>query len=116
MAERNAGLCGCVPRKAIRDTRELTVEPEDEALRIADIVAAGARAEALQIGRLWASRKNSELFGATEFEVREAVHRIGTRAWETALEERNKRGIAGPVASAPSAVRMPSSQGVRRKR
>jgi hypothetical protein len=41
------------------------------------VVAAGARAEALQIGRLLASRKNSELFGATEFAVRDAVHRIG---------------------------------------
>ena len=95
--------------------RELTAVEEEEAQRIADIVAAGARAEALQIGRLLASRKNSELFGATEFAVREAVHRIGTRALEAALEERKKRGTAGPVASAPNAGRMPTSKATRRK-
>ena len=75
------------------DTRELTAEQEDEALRIADIVAAGTRADALKMGRLLASRKNSALFGATEFEVRDAVQRIGTRALETALVERNKGGL-----------------------
>ena len=97
------------------DTRELTAEQEEEAQRIADIVAAGARAEALKMGRLLASRKNSELFGAAEFEVRDAVHRIGTRALETALEERKKRGLAGPVASVPPAGRMRHSRATRRK-
>jgi hypothetical protein len=106
------------------ETRELAAaesvlaaeQEEEEAQRIADIVAAGARAEALKIGRLLASRKNSELFGATEFEVRDAVHRIGTRALETALEERKKRGTAGPVVSVPSAGRTQTSRGTRRKR
>ncbi len=99
--------------------RELTAVEEEEARRIAVSVAAGARAEALKIGRLLASRKNSELFGATEFEVRDAVPRIGTRALETALEtaleERKKRGLAGPVASDPRAGRMPTSRDTRRK-
>ena len=120
MAERNAGLCGCFPRKAILETGELTAAEEEEAQRIADIVAAGARAEAraeaLQIGRLLASRRNSELFGATEFQVREAVHRIGTRALETALEERKKRGTAGPVVSVPTAAARRRSRATRRKR
>jgi hypothetical protein len=98
------------------DTRELTAEQEEEAQRIADIVAAGARAEALKIGRLLASRKNSELFGDTEFQVRDAVHRIGTRALETALEERKKRGTAGPVASVPTAAATRRSRATRRKR
>lgn len=98
------------------DTRELTAEQEDEAQRIADIVAAGARAEALKIGRLLASRKNSELFGDTEFQVRDAVHRIGTRALETALEERKKRGTAGPVVSVLTAGKTRRSRATRRKR
>ena len=98
------------------DARELTVEEEAEAQRIADIVAAGARVEALKIGRLLASRRNSELFGQTEFEVRDAVHRIGTRALETALEERKKRGIAGPVGSAPIVGRTRRSGATPRKR
>jgi len=78
----------------------LTAAEEEGAQRIVDIVAAVARAEALKIGRLLALRKNSELFRATEFEVQDAVHRIGTRALETALEER-KKGTAGRSSVCP---------------
>ena len=53
--------------------------------------------EILQIARLLASKSNRELFGATEFRVRDVVHRIGARALEAALEERKKGGIAGPA-------------------
>ena len=74
--------------------RELATAKDEEAQRIADIVAAGARADALKIGRLLASRQNSELFGTAEFQVRDAVHWIGTRALETALEEQ-KKGYCG---------------------
>ena len=34
------------------------------------------------MGRLLASKKNSELFGQTEFQVRDAVHRMGAAALE----------------------------------
>lgn len=79
------------------DALELTAEEEFEAQRIADVVAARARAEALQMGRLLASRKNSELLGETEFKIRDSVHRIGAVAIETALEERKKRGTKAPA-------------------
>ena len=97
------------------EATELTAEQEAEALRIADIVAAGARAEALKIGRLLVSRKGAALFGETEFRVRDAVHRIGPRALETALDERKKGGIAGRVASVPSVAGTRNSRPTRRK-
>lgn len=98
------------------ESTELTAEQEMEAQRIADIVAAGARSEALKIGRLLASRRGAALFGETEFRVRDAVHRIGIRALETALDERKKRGITGRVASVPNAAGTRSSKPTRRKR
>ena len=70
------------------DAKDLTAVEEAEAQRIADIVIARARVEAIQIGRLLATRRNSELFGETEFQIRDAVHRIGAVAMESALEER----------------------------
>jgi hypothetical protein len=84
------------------EATDLTREEELEAQRIADIVVARARVEAIQIGRLLATRKNSQLFGETEFTIRDAAHRIGASALETALEERKKRGTKEPSSSVPS--------------
>ena len=76
---------------------QLTAEQESEADRILDVVKGAAEVELRQIARLLASKSNRELFGATEFRVREVVHGIGARVLEAALEERKKRGIAGPA-------------------
>src|SRR6266496_638104 len=48
--------------------------------------------EALDMARLLVSKKNHEILGATEFEIRDRVHRIGAHALEAALSER-KKGI-----------------------
>jgi hypothetical protein len=47
--------------------------------------------EAQHLARLLASKEDSQLLGRTEFEIRDAVHRLGARALETALNERKKR-------------------------
>lgn len=73
----------------------LTAEQEAEAERILDCALAQARVELKQASRMLASKKNSELFGAPEFELCAAMHRIGARALDTALQERKKRGTKG---------------------
>ena len=73
----------------------LTAEQEAEAARWADLIAAKARQEALAIARLLASKRDEDLLGNTEYEVRKHVHRIGAHAIETALNERKKRGTEG---------------------
>ena len=50
-----------------------------------------------QLTQLLASKPDNKLLGKTEFEVRDAVRRIGAKAIETALNERKKGGIKGPV-------------------
>ncbi len=70
----------------------LTPEQEAEASRIFDQAMAQARVELMRAARLVASKKNSELFGETEFALRDAVHRIGARTLDAALQERKKRG------------------------
>jgi hypothetical protein len=92
------------------EAKELTAGEEAEAQRIADVVAARMRGEALQIGRLLASKANSELFGQTEFLVRDAVHRIGAAAFEIALEERKKRGTKDRAWCVPPAAATPASK------
>ncbi len=95
--------------------RELTAEEEAEAQRIADIVVGRMQAEALELGRMLVSKANGELFGQTEFVVRDAVHRVGAVALDAALEERKKRGTKGRVSSAPSAAATPASKATTRK-
>jgi hypothetical protein len=74
---------------------DLTSEQEMEAQRIAKVVMELTQDEVLRLGRMLAGKKNSELFGQTEFDVRDAVHRIGAAVFETALQERKKRGTKG---------------------
>lgn len=48
--------------------------------------------ERLRMAKALASKKDSELFGANEFEVRDRVHDLGARALEVAANERQKKG------------------------
>lgn len=76
---------------------ELTPEQEAEAQRLAETIAARAKEELLQITRLLVAKKDHELFGETEFQVRDLVHKIGAWAIETAVNERKKGGTKGPA-------------------
>ena len=74
---------------------ELSPEQEQEAQRLAEIIIEKTKAEALAMARLLVSKKDHELLGATEFEVRQRVHKIGARALEAAVNQRKKRGTRG---------------------
>jgi hypothetical protein len=74
---------------------QLTPDQEAEAQRLADSIAVKTKEELLQITRLLVSKQDHELFGETEFQVRDLVHKIGARAIETAVNERKKRGTKG---------------------
>jgi hypothetical protein len=41
---------------------------------------------------LLAGKDNSQLFGQTEFELRDRVHALGARALEAVADERQKKG------------------------
>lgn len=88
----------------------LTAEQEAEAERIADILKAKATVEITYIARLLASKDNRHLLGATEFQIRDAVHRLGAAGIDAALTERKKGGTRDPVASARSAGKTPASR------
>jgi hypothetical protein len=81
--------------EALMTELKLTAEQELEAQRLADLIAQKAKAEALQMARLLVSKKDHELLGKTEFEIRDRVHRLGAMALEIALNERKKGGTLG---------------------
>jgi len=88
---------------------ELTLEQEEEAAAIEDILWAKAQVTAKYMARLMASKGNRQLFGETEFLLRDAVHRLGAEGIDIALHERKKRGIAEVVSPVPAVEKTPSS-------
>ena len=83
---------------------DIVLTPEQEAesaQRLAAIIGeARAQEEALQMARLLVSKPDEQLLGATEFEIRDRVHKLGAHAIETALVER-KKGYQGSSMSCP---------------
>jgi hypothetical protein len=75
----------------------LPPERNQEAERIYQILKARIDTDLRQLAELLASKEDHQIFGTTEFEVRDRVHRIGAEAIQTALEERKKRGTEVPV-------------------
>lgn len=72
--------------------QELNTDQEAEAQRIYERLETAFDQERMRMARLMASKGNHELFGATEYEVRDRVHELGARVLETAAEERQKKG------------------------
>jgi hypothetical protein len=88
---------------------DLSPEQEAEARRIYDALQAAAQDDLLALARLLATKPDSQLFGQTEFQVRDLVHRIGARAIEAALDGRKKGGTRGPAPAARAATAPPAS-------
>jgi hypothetical protein len=95
---------------------DLTAEQEAEARRIYDALKHSADAELMALARLLASKGDGDILGATEFQVRDAVHKIGAQAIQTALQRRKKGGTTAPAALAPTAAKLPRFKGSKAKR
>jgi hypothetical protein len=87
----------------------LTPEQQAEADRIFAALQQAAVADLRELANLLATKDDSNTFGATEFTVRDIVHRIGAKALESALEGRKKGGTTAPPIPAPTAASPPSS-------
>ena len=71
---------------------ELNDEQEAEAQRIYERLQGAFDAELKTMARFMAAKPTHQLFGETEFELRDRVHELGARVLETAAEERQKKG------------------------
>ncbi len=98
--------------RTVMDT-DLTPAQQAEAQRIYEALKQAADADLLALARLLAAKPDDQLLGATEFQVRDAVHQIGAKALETALQGRKKGATRAPAAPAPPATRRPSSTDTR---
>ncbi len=65
-----------------------TPDQETEAQELAARIEEAAKKEFLQIARLLTGKKESELFGQTEFDIRDRLFRIGAQIYEEYLREK----------------------------
>src|SRR5271170_548142 len=68
----------------------LTVEQEAEAQRLAQRIQEQSREDILELARLLVSKPESEIFGDTEFQARDVVHRLGAKAFAVHLAEKKR--------------------------
>jgi hypothetical protein len=93
----------------------LSAEQEAEAQCLAQRIPEVARADILELARLLVSKREADIFGETEFQVRDVVHRLGAKAFEVHLAKK-KTATAVVASSALSASKPPSSRTTARKR
>jgi hypothetical protein len=74
---------------------DLTPDQKAQAQRLYEALQGPFLDEARRLAELLAGKADAQLLGKTEFEVRDAVHRLGATALQAALDERGKRGIRG---------------------
>jgi len=85
-----------------------TTEERTEVERIKEVVMKAIEGDVTEIARLMASKGNGELFGKTEFDLRDLVHRLGRNALEATVNDRKKGGTK----AAPHLAQIAASQRV----
>ena len=91
------------------DRPELTPEQKVEADRLHAAMLEATAGDLRELAELLATKNDSNIFGATEFMVRDIVLRVGAKAIQTALSERKKGGTTGPAAPVPNVRSRPGS-------
>jgi hypothetical protein len=71
---------------------ELDAEAQGEAQRIYARLGPLFAEERKRMAFLLASKGDEELFGKTEYELRDRVHHLGAQTLEAAADERQKKG------------------------
>jgi hypothetical protein len=75
----------------------LTPDQAADAERIYQALRQASEDEHWRIAQLLASKSDDQLFGQTEYEVRDLVHQAGAKAIQAALDGRKKGATKAPV-------------------
>ncbi len=87
----------------------LSPELEAKAQELVARLRPEAENELLALARLLVSKEERELFGETEFQARDIVHRIGAKAYEMHLAQK-KTATRVQGSSVPTVNKGPSSK------
>jgi len=86
----------------------LSPELEAQAQELVARLRPQAEEDLLALARLLVSKEDHELFGETEFEVRDLVHRLGAKAYSAHVAGK-KRGTKVRASSARTVSKAPNS-------
>ena len=92
----------------------LSPEQEQQAQALAARIRAAVDGDILELARLLVSKPEHEVFGETEFQVRDLVHHLGATALQTHLAGKKTATVAA-ASPAPAAARPRSSRTIGRK-
>jgi hypothetical protein len=92
----------------------LTVEQEAEAQRLTQQIQEECREDILALARLLVSKRESEIFGESEFQARDVVHRVAAKAFTIHLREK-KTATGAAASSASTASKRRTSKGTGRR-
>jgi hypothetical protein len=93
----------------------LTAEQEAEAQGLALRIQDQSRDDILALARLLVSKPEAEIFGATEFQARDVVHRIAAKAFTAHLAEK-KTAMTAPASPALTVSKPRASKTTGRRR
>ena len=79
------------------DLPNLTAEQAADAEQLYQAFRVNADAKLRELATLMASKPDNQLFGETEYKIREIVLQIGAEAIQTAVNRPKKRGTKAPV-------------------
>jgi hypothetical protein len=74
---------------------ELSADQQAEADRIYQRIRGAFEEEARRLANLMAGKADGQIFGKTEFELRDRVHALGAEVLEATAAERSKKGLPG---------------------
>ena len=94
------------------DARDgMTPEELTEVQRIHDVVLKALDKDIWQVAQLMATKRDDQLFGETEFQLREKALQMGAKALEATVNDRKKRGTKAAASPAPVVVKTHASLG-----
>lgn len=94
-----------------RSGEGLTPEELAEVQRVYGLLREATDKEHWRLAELMVSKKDSELFGRTEFQIRDRVLRMGALALEATVNDRKKGDTEVAASRVPTAMRTPHSRG-----
>jgi hypothetical protein len=81
---------------------EIMPEKSEEVQRVHDVMLKAMDQEIWRMAELMVTRGDDQLFGETEFALREKALRMGAQALEATVNDRKKRGIRAAASSVPT--------------
>lgn len=91
----------------VRLVENLTQDELAEAQRMHDVMMKAIEKDVWQLAKFMATRRDDQLFGETEFTVRDKALRMGAQALQATVDDRKKRATQAAAPFVPIVAKTP---------